>query len=226
MYWRVVHRVFPVAWVRADNLKLMTIPLELWLSMLLFASVTSITPGPNNMMVLASGVNFGYRKTLPHLLGISIGHSFMCLMVGLGLGKVFTLWPLTYTVLKVLGVLYMVYLAWGVARSAAPAVASAEQSQAKPLGFWGAAAFQWVNPKAWMMALMFFGNFMPQNAGLALVIAASLMFASVNFPCVSVWALLGARLRRYLQVDRHRKAFNWTMAILLVASMLPVLNGA
>ena len=191
--------------------------------MVLFATVTSITPGPNNMMVLASGVNFGYRNTLPHLLGISIGHSFMCMMVGLGLGEIFTIWPLTYTVIKVLGVLYMLYLAWGVANSAAPPLASAEQSQAKPLGFWGAAAFQWVNPKAWMMALGFFGNFLPKDAGLLHIVTISFIFCVVNFPCVSVWALLGARLRRYLQVDRTRRVFNWTMAALLVVSMLPVL---
>ena len=200
----------------------MTISFDVLLSMVLFACVTSITPGPNNMMVLASGVNFGYRKTLPHLLGISIGHAFMCIMVGLGLGEMFTTWPITYTVVKVLGFLYMLYLAWGVAHSAA-LPSSHESAQAKPLGFWGAAAFQWVNPKAWVMALAFFVNFLPQDAGVAAVVAASLLFCVVNFPCVSVWALLGAKLRHYLQVDHYRKIFNVTMAVLLVASMVPVL---
>jgi threonine/homoserine/homoserine lactone efflux protein len=192
---------------------------EVWASMAVFAFVTSVTPGPNNMMLLASGVNFGTRATLPHMLGISCGHFIMLMAVGLGLGELFIRVPVIYPVMQVLGMTYMLYLAWGIVRSGAPSAQDEANQSAKPLGFWGAAAFQWVNPKAWVMTLGFFSNYLPQEAGVVLIAAASLLFSLINFPSIAVWAVMGARMGDYLQVDLYRRIFNWTMALLLVASM-------
>lgn len=197
----------------------MILQAELWVSMALFAFVTSVTPGPNNMMLLASGVNFGVRATLPHLLGISCGHFIMLMAVGMGLGELFIRVPVIYQVMQVLGLAYMLYLAWCIVRSGAPAAQDETNHSGKSLGFWGAAAFQWVNPKAWVMTLGFFSNYLPQDAGLVLIAAASLVFSLINLPSIAVWAVMGARMGRYLQVDLYRRIFNWTMALLLVASM-------
>ena len=165
---------------------------ETWASMAVFAFVTSVTPGPNNMMLLA---------------------------VGLGLGELFIRVPAVYPVMQVLGMAYMLYLAWGIVKSGAPSVQDEANQGAKPLGFWAAAAFQWVNPKAWVMTLGFFSNYLPQEAGVLLIAAASLLFSLINFPSIAVWAVMGARMGHYLQVDLSRRIFNWTMAVLLVASM-------
>jgi threonine/homoserine/homoserine lactone efflux protein len=192
---------------------------ELWASMAVFAFVTSVTPGPNNMMLLASGVNFGIRATLPHTLGISCGHFIMLMAVGLGLGELFIRMPAAYPVMQVLGMVYMLYLAWGIVRSGAPSTQDEANQGAKPLGFWGAAAFQWVNPKAWVMTLGFFSNYLPQEASVLLIVAASLLFSLINFPSIAVWAVMGGRMGHYLQVVLYRRIFNWTMAVLLVASM-------
>ena len=184
-----------------------------------FAFVTSITPGPNNMMLLASGVNFGVRATWPHLLGISCGHFIMLMAVGLGLGELFIRVPMIYQAMQVLGMAYMLYLAFGIVRTGPPPEQDAANEAAKPIGFWGAAAFQWVNPKAWVMTLGFFSNYLPQEAGLVLIAAASLLFSLINLPSIAVWAVMGARMGHCLQVDLYRRIFNWTMAVLLVASM-------
>jgi threonine/homoserine/homoserine lactone efflux protein len=197
----------------------MDLHLELWVSMAVFAFVTSVTPGPNNMMLLASGVNFGVRATLPHTLGISCGHFIMLMAVGLGLGELFIRVPVIYPVMQVLGMAYMLYLAWGIVRSGAPSVQDEANQGAKPLGFWGAAAFQWVNPKAWVMTLGFFSNYLPQEAGVLLIASASLLFSLINWPSIAVWAVMGARMGHYLQVDLYRRIFNGAMAVLLVASM-------
>lgn len=197
----------------------MNLHAEVWASMAVFAFVTSVTPGPNNMMLLASGVNFGVRATLPHALGISCGHFIMLMAVGLGLGELFIRVPAIYPVMQMLGMAYMLYLAWGIVRSGAPAAQDEANPSGKPLGFWGAAAFQWVNPKAWVMTLGFFSNYLPQEAGLVLIAAASFVFSLINLPSIAVWAVMGARMGHYLQVDFYRRIFNWTMAVLLVASM-------
>jgi len=127
---------------------------ELVAAMAMFAFVTSVTPGPNNMMLLASGVNFGVKRTVPHWLGVSLGHFVMLLLVGAGLESLLKAYPFVYQVMKVVGFAYLVYLAWGVARSGAPERNGAEAT--KPISFFGAAAFQWVNPKAWIMSIGYF----------------------------------------------------------------------
>jgi threonine/homoserine/homoserine lactone efflux protein len=123
---------------------------EILSALLLFAFATSVTPGPNNLMLMASGANYGFRRTVPHMLGISLGHLFMVVVLGLGLAQVFTTWPVAHAMLKVLSVAYMLYLAWRIATAAPPGEARAT---GRPFTFLEAAAFQWVNPKAWAMAL-------------------------------------------------------------------------
>jgi threonine/homoserine/homoserine lactone efflux protein len=193
--------------------------MQLFAALTLFAFVSSITPGPNNLMLLASGVNHGFRATLPHMAGISTGFFVLLAAVGLGLGLLFEQVPQLYALLKWLGTAYLLYLAWGVATAAAPQDAEAGQ----PLGYWGAAAFQWVNPKAWVMAVGAFSSYVPAHSGSALVLGAAAWFAIVGIPAISLWALCGSRLRHWLRIPRYRRVFNGAMAILLVASLVPML---
>jgi threonine/homoserine/homoserine lactone efflux protein len=185
-------------------------------ALLAFAFVSSITPGPNNLMLLASGANFGVRRSVPHMLGISIGHSFMVVVVGLFLMGVFHAVPALHTVLTVASVLYLLWLAAKIA-TATPKEGT---SRARPFTFWQAAAFQWVNPKAWYMAIgaitLYAGD---RPLGVLLV---ALIFAATNLPSISVWTVLGQQMRRFLGTPGRLRAFNWTMAALLVLSLWPV----
>ncbi|MCC5971089.1 MAG: LysE family translocator [Pararhodobacter sp.] len=186
-----------------------------------FAFVSSITPGPNNLMLLASGVNFGFRRTVPHMLGIGIGFTLMVLLVGLGLAGVFTAWPPARHILKILATGYMLWLAWKIAHAAAPEGA---ETGARPLTFLQAAAFQWVNPKAWTMALGAVALYAPGQE-IAAVLWVAGVFGLINLPCVSSWTVLGLALKRALQNPARLRVFNYAMALLLVASLYPVLTG-
>ncbi len=192
---------------------------EIFAALLAYGFVTSVTPGPNNIMLLASGLNFGFRRTLPHMAGISLGHAFMVLMVGLGLVGVFTTYPPARTILSVISVIYMLWLAWKIANAAPP---EGSGTRAKPFTFLQAAAFQWVNPKAWIMALGAVTLYAP-GQDLASLLWVTLGFVMVNFPSVSIWAAIGMGLRRFLSRPKWLRAFNWTMAVLLVLSLVPVL---
>lgn len=195
--------------------------IDLLLALIGFAFVSSITPGPNNMMLLASGVNYGFRRTIPHMLGIGIGFTLMVALIGFGLGEVFSRVPLIYTVLKYLGAAYMLYLAYKIA-NAAP-LSEGDAVQGKPMTFFEAAAFQWVNPKAWVMAITAIATYtQPQNYT-ASVLLVSLAFGMVNLPCVSSWAAFGVAMRRFLTEPRAVRLFNITMALLLVASLWPII---
>ena len=184
-----------------------------------FAFVTSITPGPNNLMLMASGANFGFRRTLPHMVGISLGHALMVFLVGLGIAGLFAAYPPAKLALKLLSVGYMLWLAWKIAHSAAPGTGRAA---ARPMTFLQAAAFQWVNPKAWAMALGAISAY-AQGGGLWPVVQVAIVFACVNLPSVSVWARAGEALRHWLADPVRLRAFNWTMAGLLLLSLWPVL---
>lgn len=199
----------------------MPFSLELISAFALFAFVSSITPGPNNTMLLASGVNFGFRRTIPHALGISFGFIFLVLAVGLGLGGVFKAVPMAYTVLRYLGAAYLLYLAWKVATSGP--VSESDAARGKPLGFWGAAAFQWVNPKAWVMAVGAITTYTPAQGYVTNVIVIAALFALVNLPSVGVWVMFGSALRNVLQNPRWLMLFNVLMALLLVISLYPLL---
>ena len=188
-----------------------------------FATVTSITPGPNNMMLLASGVNHGFKKTLPHIAGISIGLMVLLLAAGLGLGALLLQWPQLYLGLKVVGVSYMVWLAWKLWHAEAPSERA--PATAGLMGFWGAAAFQWVNPKAWMIAIGAVAGFTAPDGGLSAMLGLALVCALVNAPCVGLWALAGAKLSRWLAEPTRRRAFNAVMALSLLASIWPMLGA-
>ena len=192
---------------------------QLFLALLGFAFVTSVTPGPNNMMLIASGANFGFRRTIPHMLGISLGHALMVFLVGLGLAGMIHAEPNILIGMKIASVLYMLWLAWKIANSAAPGEG---KSGARPFSFFQAAAFQWVNPKAWAMALGATSAYAPDGSVRSYLIIAAI-FASVNLPSVSVWAYTGQKIRAYLSSSARLRAFNWTMAGLLILSLSPVL---
>lgn len=183
--------------------------------------IAAVTPGPNNVMLTTTGLNFGVRQGLPHLLGICVGFPVMLALIGAGFGTLFQLYPVLHEVIKVIGIVYLCYLAWKIATTRG-GVGRVEQD--KPINFWQAAAFQWVNPKAWIMgssALAAYtslgDNFFPQ------VLIICISFALITFPCAGVWLVFGAGLQRFLREPKHLLRFNLAMALLLVISILPVI---
>lgn len=196
---------------------------DLFLALVGFAFASSITPGPNNLMLMASGANFGLKRTVPHMLGISLGHSFMVTMVGLGLGQLFDVYPQARLALQIVSSAYLLYLAWKIANAAPPREGEA---QGKPFTFLQAAAFQWVNPKAWYMAIYAITNYTPDGMSVltgSLIVAV--VFAGTNLPSITVWATIGTQVKRLLSRPRLLRAFNWTMAGLLVLTLVPVWLG-
>jgi threonine/homoserine/homoserine lactone efflux protein len=191
------------------------------LALATFCFVSSITPGPNNMMLLASGANFGFRRTLPHLMGVSLGFGAMVLAVGLGVGGLFVVYPALYIVLKVVGGAYMLWLAWRIAT--ADGIGD-NRGTSRPMSFWEAVAFQWVNPKAWAISLGAITAFVAPGEFLVGVLIVTAVFATINFPCIASWAAFGVVLRRFLDRPWTLRAFNVTMAVLLVASLYPMLE--
>ena len=190
----------------------------------LFAFVSSVTPGPNNLMLLSSGTRFGFRRTIPHMLGITIGFSAMIALVGLGLAQLFTRFPLLHSILKIASVAYLLLLAYKIAVAKPPSDEAGDR-QGKPMHFLAAAAFQWVNPKAWTSALTALSAYMPPVdpwLGPLLVAGA---FALVSIPATSIWAVMGMHLRRLLHDPARLRLFNRVAAALLVASLYPVVVG-
>ena len=181
-----------------------------------FAFVSSITPGPNNMMLMASGANFGLRRTVPHALGVGLGFMLMIVLVGVGLMGLFDLFPALGTILKLVSVAYLLWLAWKIANAAAPDTDSG--ARGKPMSFVQAMLFQWVNPKAWSMALSAIALYAPDR-NLAAVALVALVFGVINLPSCSTWAVMGTALRGWLSSPARLRAFNWTMAALLVGSL-------
>lgn len=196
-------------------------PYEIILALATFAFVSSITPGPNNLMLMASGANFGFRRTIPHMLGVGLGFVFMTILVGAGLMQMFDAWPPSYAILKMLSVVYMLYLAWRIATAAAPKDAT---TGAEPLSFLQAAAFQWVNPKAWAMALTAISAYAPDRSTWSILLVA-VIFGAINLPSVSCWTVLGTQMRRLLSKPAYLTSFNYVMALLLVATLWPVVMG-
>ncbi len=193
--------------------------IDLFLGLIGFAFVSSITPGPNNLMLMASGANFGFRRTIPHMLGIGIGFTVMIILAGLGLAQIFNTYPMAHTALKILSVIYLLWLAWKIANAGAP---KSGAQAGTPLTFLQAAAFQWINPKAIAMALTAITVYSwDQSVSTILIVAA--IFGAINLPCVSCWTVLGQQMKRFLTNPTRLRAFNWTMAGLLIASVFPVL---
>ena len=195
---------------------------DAFLALLVYAFVTSITPGPNNFMLLASGVNFGFWRTVPHMLGIGAGFLSLLLGVGFGLGAMLTAFPALHTALKIAGGLYLLYLAWRIAMSRT--MGEGGDAKARPMTFLEAAAFQWVNPKAWVMAVTAMAVYTNPAAPYVSVLIVSSAFAIVNLPSVSCWAGFGMAMRGFLSDPTRLKWFNIAMGLLLAATLWPMLR--
>ena len=195
--------------------------MELLLSFILFAWVASVTPGPNNLMLLSSGMNYGFKATLPHFWGVNLGFWIMLVAVGLGLGEIFSRLPIVYKIMQFLGTAYLLYLAWNIAFASSVSGDRNKHAHTKPMSFMQAALFQWVNPKAWMMAVSAFSTYVPAHLGLLQILAYSSLFALINAPAILIWVFAGTYLEQYLQRTWYRRIFNWSMASLLVLSLIP-----
>lgn len=190
------------------------------LPLVTYSIVMSSTPGPNNLMLTTSGANFGFRRTLPHILGISAGMTVQTIVTCLGLGSLFVAFPALHDVLRVAGALYLLVLAWKLAGSAI-----ADVSLARPLSFWQAAAFQAVNPKSWIKSITIASVFMPTGMGIVPgTLLVTVITVAIGMPCVSVWALFGVAIRRLLTDLRRRQVFNVIMAGSLVVLALAFLK--
>ncbi len=192
---------------------------ELLAALVAFAFVTVITPGPNNLMLMASGANFGFRRTVPHMLGVGLGFPAMVLLVGLGVMQLFDLWPPSHVVLKVLSVLYLLWLAWKIANAAPP---EERLGEGRPLSFLQAAAFQWVNPKAWSMALSAITLY-AGGRDLPAVLWVVGVYMAVSVISTTSWTMLGRQMRRLINSAARLRLFNRTMSVLLVATLIPAL---
>ncbi len=195
---------------------------DLITALIAFAFVSSITPGPNNLMLMASGINYGFARSIPHMMGIGVGFIVMLILVGLGLGKIFTALPVTYEILKVISVGYLTYLAWKIATATPPEKTPSGQTS-KPFSFIQAALFQWVNPKAWVMTITAISTYMPQASLLMNVMIVAIIFGLVMLPSISLWAFLGAQMQRFLNKPKILRAFNMIAAGLLMAPLYPVI---
>ena len=180
---------------------------ELIFALFIFAFVSSITPGPNNIMLMASGTNFGFRKTIPHILGINIGYSMLTFSLGIGLMEVFNLFPLIKIILKSLCSGYLVYLSYRIATSSTGTDKN-EKQKSRPFSFTEAMLFQWVNPKGWTMALSAITIYSPTNA-LSGIILVTVAFSITNFPCQCLWTLLGQQFRKLMSSSFKLKMFNY-----------------
>ena len=197
---------------------------SLFYAFLAFMVVMYFTPGPNNIMLLASGLTYGFRRTIPHIAGIVIGFAFMVAAVGLGLGTVFLAYPILQTILKYAGAVYLVYLAAVIAMSG-PTTPDGESGRG-PMTFWGAAMFQWINAKGWVIVIGTITAYAAIAAypwNIAIQVALSLLLGILS---CTAWALFGTALRPVLTSRRAVRAFNIVMAVLLLASLYPVFMDA
>jgi len=194
--------------------------IELLTALISFALVSSVTPGPNNLMLMTSGANFGIWRTLPHLFGVVFGFVLMIVLVGTGLMQVFEAYPFSYELLRAFSVIYLLYLAWKIATSKTKSA----QASGVPMSTLQAALFQWVNPKAWAMALTGVSVYAPSQS-LAAVALIALIFGLVNLPSVFVWVVMGQKMQRFLSSGSRLQWFNYSMAALLLATLYPVVFG-
>lgn len=197
-----------------------TIEAELFVSFVLFGVIAAVTPGPNNVMLTTTGLNFGVRRGIPHLLGICVGFPIMLALIGLGFATLFQLYPVLHDAIKIAGIVYLLYLAWKIATASGSVGAV---SQSKPINFWQAAAFQWINPKAWIMGSSALAAYTTLDDSFFLqVLIICITFTLITLPCAGIWLVFGAGLQHFLKNPRHLKIFNLVMALLLIASIMPV----
>ena len=195
--------------------------LETLVALATFAVATSVTPGPNNLMLLASGVNFGFWRTVPHMLGISIGFGLLVFSMGAGIGALIAFSPNFHLILKIIGATYLLYLAWRIATSTGIGQGSAKS---RPMNFLEAAAFQWVNPKAWSMALSAIALFSDPEGTIWSTALLSVVFVGCNFPSVMVWTGFGTVMQCFLSNPTRLRVFNITMGILLALTVIMVVR--
>jgi len=186
--------------------------------LLMFTFVYAITPGPNNLLLAASGAAFGYRRSLPHMLGVSLGAALLLLVVGCGLCAVFERMPHLHAALKYLGAAYLVWLAWCIARSGSP---GHHRTVRQPLRFWQGMALQWINPKTWVMAVGVAATYMPRDGYVLHLLLAGVLLILVSFPSTSLWTLFGQCVACTLRSPAAIQRFNRTMAGLLLLSLYP-----
>lgn len=197
--------------------------LTMLLSITSFTFAGVLTPGPNNIMLLSSGLTFGYKNTIPHILGVVLGFTIMVILVGLGLGAIFETFPIIFTILKFIGISYLFWMAWHIANSKSE-IKTKNNQNSKPFTFIQAASFQWVNPKAWFMAITTTVSFVtnPEH-GFIQVLIIAFIFMLVGFISTNIWTLGGVYLKKLIKNPLHVKIFNITMAVLIITSVLPVI---
>ena len=194
---------------------------DLFVALAVFAAIAAYTPGPNNTLLMACGVNYGFRVSVPMIAGVGIGFPFQIFCIGFGLGKVFEIYPVLLSVLKFAGAAYMLWLAWKIATSTPSSDESSKT--AKPLTFLQGCAFQWVNPKAWIMGITAISTYtlaVHFYAGLAVVVA---VFVIMGFTSAATWALFGVALKNVMNDPRYFRMINLGLAGLLVISLVPML---
>lgn len=195
--------------------------MELFFAVLFFAFSTTITPGPNNVMIMSSGVNYGIKQSVPHWLGICLGFPLMVLLVGLGFGVIFDRYPHLHQLIKIAGTVYLIWLAWRIASARPETIAT---GKSKPFSFLQAALFQWVNGKAWVMASGAVAAFTSVTGVYWFqVMTITLAFLLVAFPCVGIWLVFGAGLRKVLTQPLFQRIFNIFMGLILLLSVIPVI---
>lgn len=190
------------------------------IAFLIFSLVSSLTPGPNNTMLLISGVNFGFRRTLPHLTGVTIGFGILVIVVGMGIAEIFTKWPILYTALRYGCAAYLLYLAWQILRSSHVKL---KEGAAKPVSFTQAAAFQWANPKAWVMSIVAVTTYIPKSHFVINVTILMTVLLIFVFLSGGTWALFGNWIQRFLHRPHYLRIFNIAMAALLIVSLYPII---
>jgi threonine/homoserine/homoserine lactone efflux protein len=198
-------------------------PLEQLLPLAGFVIVMTGTPGPNNLMLMASGARFGFRRSVPHILGITVGCQALLAAVALGLGSLLTTWPPMLTMLRWGCVVILLYLAWMLVKPVPSG--TGVSGPPRPLTFIEAALFQWVNPKAWMMMLAAVTTYIQPASPWSSLLLLGAFFAVLGMPLISIWNLFGVSLKRFLQKPVRARVFNGVMAVLLLASLYPVLGG-
>jgi threonine/homoserine/homoserine lactone efflux protein len=190
----------------------------------LFAAATSVTPGPNNTLLLAAGLNYGVKNSWRHVAGINVGFPVMVLAIGLGLHTLFDKLPILYSILRICGGGYLSYLAWRLATTPASSKLGISDSKhsMRPIGFWSAAGFQWINPKCWIMALGACTTYLAESSTKQDLIALATLWGVIGVPCSLIWVGFGRVLSRYLQEPQHIMLFNRIAAAVLIASLFPL----